>query len=392
MTAGAGAIVTASLHLAIVVPAIAVAIESHGRLARVSAVARYAEALGLVEATYQTPALLPTESRAEFPLGRYAADADETLARASIGGARGAVVGATSGTAQAAHAALLSEAQTSQGARQVLAPVLSVTESYFDLLHLEVEAGRGFHRSDDLSNSRVAMVSAALARQLWPDGRATGQQIRVGGEGAARTVAGVVRDNPLSTGAMIYVPFRQSPSATFSLLFAGGRDGRDPDLREALRGAPAGRVVLTAEGLVADRVTRATAPVRLASRFMLGLSLLLGTTAVAGVYAALVMVARRRRTEWAIRMALGATAAAVRWRLFALSLWTAVGGAIAGGMLTLAVGRVLMHWTGWSPSSWAVVAASMTVLILPVLAAVKAASCVQESRIPSLLGAAGYSD
>jgi hypothetical protein len=76
----------------------------------------------------------------------------------------------------------------------------------------------GFGSQDDASHPRVAMISASLARQLFPDGHALGKRLRVGlpPKVADVEVLGIVRDaSPgdvrISRLPIVYQPIFQQP-------------------------------------------------------------------------------------------------------------------------------------------------------------------------------------
>jgi len=57
-----------------------------------------------------------------------------------------------------------------------------VDEHYFEMLGIPVLKGRGFHRAETAVKgaARVAVISAAGARRLWPGGRAVGESMTIG--------------------------------------------------------------------------------------------------------------------------------------------------------------------------------------------------------------------
>ena len=55
----------------------------------------------------------------------------------------------------------------------------AVTPRYFDVVGQRIVSGRGFSADDSASETRVAVVTAAAARRLWPSSNAVGQTLRV---------------------------------------------------------------------------------------------------------------------------------------------------------------------------------------------------------------------
>ena len=54
-----------------------------------------------------------------------------------------------------------------------------VSPEYFSVLDIGVLRGRVFTQAEAGSNAAVAVVSEAMARQIWPDGDAVGQVLRL---------------------------------------------------------------------------------------------------------------------------------------------------------------------------------------------------------------------
>jgi hypothetical protein len=83
-------------------------------------------------------------------------------------------------------------------------------------MRIPILAGRGFSAADVAdTNTKIAMISAALAQRVWPNQSALGKQIRIGAADApARTIVGVVgnvRHSGLDaeTTMQWYIPERQ---------------------------------------------------------------------------------------------------------------------------------------------------------------------------------------
>jgi predicted permease len=69
------------------------------------------------------------------------------------------------------------------------------TPDYFAAMGTRVIKGRGFAEADRAGSERVAIVSAAMAKVLWPNDDAIGKQMRVGSDTAQlTTVVGIAED------------------------------------------------------------------------------------------------------------------------------------------------------------------------------------------------------
>ena len=95
----------------------------------------------------------------------------------------------------------------------------SVTPGFFETMGIPVLGGRTFADPDPAGAERVVVVSASLARRLWPGEPAIGKRIYWGGTtGRTRTVVGVsgdVRDLQLEAAPapMLFLPHAQIPTA-----------------------------------------------------------------------------------------------------------------------------------------------------------------------------------
>ena len=106
----------------------------------------------------------------------------------------------------------------------------SVTPGFFEAMGIPVLSGRTFADSDRAGAERVVVVSASLARRLWPGESAIGKRIYWGGTtGRTRTVIGVsgdIRDVQLEAepAPMLFLPHAQVdlPAMTIVVRSASG--------------------------------------------------------------------------------------------------------------------------------------------------------------------------
>ncbi len=100
-----------------------------------------------------------------------------------------------------------------------------------------------------------------------------------------------------------------------------------------------------------------------------------------GLYSAMAYAVRRRTQEIAVRMALGAEAAQVRWLFFKTGAWVITAGVIVGVPAALLVGRILQN-SFVQTESRDVVTLVVTVALLAIVALV--ASIVPAQRATRL--------
>jgi macrolide transport system ATP-binding/permease protein len=241
----------------------------------------------------------------------------------------------------------------------VAASYTFVSPEFFATLGVPILRGRGFSADEARQEARVAVVSSAGAKALWPGEEPIGKTLRifieppgdrvvvadvlkvlrkVGDESEAVlvTVIGVAKD--VVSGfvyqgtdpAQLYFPTSVTGTRAAALMVRGGTTHVSADtLRTVLRPAhpdPLAFDVLAVDEMVALQMF----PLRAASWIGSLLSAVALVLSVSGLYGVLTYTFGQRTHEIGIRIALGASAAAVR-RLVAVesirlaSLGTAIG-------------------------------------------------------------------
>jgi len=216
----------------------------------------------------------------------------------------------------------------------VMARARAVTPGYFRTLGTRLIAGREFAASDNGTN-RVAVVSATLARELWPgDPQPLGRRLQ---GRPPITVVGIAEDTHASgldaeVRPYLYIPFSQwSSGGEFALAIRTA--GNPATLARAVkaevwkidRDQPVTHVSLM-QKLVDDSVATRRFPTVLMILFA-GFSVVL---AAIGIYGMLSYSVAQRTQEIGIRMALGAQRSAVVGKIVAHACSLAVVGALFG--------------------------------------------------------------
>jgi putative ABC transport system permease protein len=279
------------------------------------------------------------------------------------------------------------------------AGVSSVSANYFSTLGIALRDGRVLTPDDRAGAPDAAVVSATLARTLWPDRRAVGERLQIappaGSTDAARSflVIGVVEDVRHSHTdtelADAYLALAQGPAPTvFAYLrtspelkfgpadvgrnFSSGKDrvSFERGIRDAIAAIDPDLALGTPRPLAEILDQQRAAPRLLASLLVVFAALAMMLSLV-GIYGVIAYGVRQREREIAIRMALGAEGRDV------LGMFLRQGGVVLacglalGVLAALALGRVLeTQLFGVRPAEPAVLAAMTAAFAVCGLAAI----------------------
>lgn len=222
-----------------------------------------------------------------------------------------------------------------------------VNPDYFRTLGLRVTAGRAIASSDQSSAPEVAVVSESFARRAWPDATAIGKRIGWGNLDRPLTVVGVVTDVRHSRfttpGPHVYLPFTQV-LARLPHQVAVRTDRPLPDTIDAIQRAvravdpnqPVANIA-TSEQLLWRSMARRRLHLALLGLFA-SVSIVLAFVGIYGVQSFLI---GQRRRDVSIRMALGASADAVRWLLIKQAAVMVGIGLVFGSLLGRWIGGLL---------------------------------------------------
>ena len=220
-----------------------------------------------------------------------------------------------------------------------------VSSDYFRTLGIAVLEGREFTSEDHAESAPVAVVNRTLAERLWPGRSAVGRVLAFPRSGGDRTVIGVVDDVRYSALAEPARPLAYLPLAQrfFPRAFVHVRAPADPGVtldhvRRTLADLdPAVPLsnVSTLRERVEEALNRWLAPALLAGL----LALVTLVLAMGGLYGVLTLAIGQRTRELAIRVALGAREASLRWMV----LFQGMRLVAAGTLLGLAAAVPLMR-------------------------------------------------
>ena len=212
-----------------------------------------------------------------------------------------------------------------------------VSPDYPRAMGIALTRGRMF--TEDDRRRRPIVISAEVARTLWPGEDPIGRLVRRGGQDP-REVVGVVADARVvdletAAGFVAYVPYWELPRRQAIVVV---RTESDPGamlaavtetVRTVAPGLPVHNI-RTMDGVLSRAVAGRRFQLSLTGAFALAALLLVGL----GVYGVVAAAVERRRTEIAVRLALGATTR----RVFGMALGQGMRPVIIGAVFGLAAG------------------------------------------------------
>ncbi len=237
--------------------------------------------------------------------------------------------------------------------RDALVWLNAVSEDYFAAIGTTLLAGRAFDRQDGPDAARVAVVNETMARRFFGEPRPLGKRLRTEEEEHAVLspwieIVGIVEDAKYRSlseevAPAAYVPLEQAepwaPSLEFSLRSDGPPEALIPSVIAAVREiSPLVSLEFTT---LDNQVSESLAVQRLLatlSGFFGGLALLL---AVIGLYGTTSYSVVQRRTEIAVRVALGATRLGILRMVAGEVGLLVVAGLSFGALLVFAVTRTI---------------------------------------------------
>jgi putative ABC transport system permease protein len=219
----------------------------------------------------------------------------------------------------------------------------------FRTLGVPLIRGRAFLASDDEHAAPVAVVSRALAEELWPGenpiGRRVGQLTR--GTVTWRTVVGEVGDTHLRTLRVatpsVFVPWQQLGlgwTATMAVRTSANFSTVLPSLQRALAQVDP-RLSIWGAHSFDDLLGTELATPRLSSFLLGAFALVALLLAAIGLYGVMAFTVREETREIGLRMALGAGPERVRRDVLSRALSVIALGGAAGLLGSLASSRVL---------------------------------------------------
>ena len=256
--------------------------------------------------------------------------------------------------------------------------VIGATPGFLRSLRVPLLSGRLLTEADEAA-PRTAIVSQSLARSLFPAGNAVGQRVGieewyeiVGVVGDVTEIAsvrnGTLREKGLNRATIpqIYLPSTAVLDLWPNLVVRSDGSVRNL-LALVLADLHAVAPVVSVRGTCTldDRVASAGIDTRFYAGILGTFAVVSFVLAAVGLFGVLVYDVTRRSREFGVRLALGASASAVRLLVLRQALIMAGGGAVVGLSLALAGGRAIKGFLfELSPSDPWTLTASVLVLTI----------------------------
>jgi putative ABC transport system permease protein len=236
-----------------------------------------------------------------------------------------------------------------------------VEPAYFHTVVRGLVLGESFSEVDGTPGHEVAIVNQRFASVYLGAGNPIGRRLEIRPPTAQRTylreadgpappvsvaIVGVSPDirQVRDAAPMVYLPFRAEAPAAVTLIVHGsnGLAPVVPAVRDAANAVDPDLALGVVRTLDELRDRSRAGPAGMASQFTKigGLALVFSGV---GLYSAMAYAVRRRTQEIAVRMALGAQAAQVRWLFLKTGAWVIIAGVILGVPAALVVGRLLQN-------------------------------------------------
>ena len=233
-----------------------------------------------------------------------------------------------------------------EGQEAKVAWLRSSTPGYFAAMGMTILKGRGFETSDTVASLPVAIVDEKLARTYSPQGDLVGKRIRIG-DGPWMSIVGVVpnvKNRKLDEDAWPYV-YRPASQWIRRETMLVVRTANDPtSVIASVRSEVAKldpELPLGDVSTIQQAINRSLVTTRLTNLLLAGFAGTALLLALTGIYGVMSLNVANRRSEFGIRLALGAQRINVLSLILAHGLRLAIVGVALGLLAAIAFTRLL---------------------------------------------------
>jgi putative ABC transport system permease protein len=249
------------------------------------------------------------------------------------------------------NAGVRAEGFTPQSRADSMVMLNRVSSGYFQTLQIPILIGRDFTTTDDLKAPKVIIIDQSSARHFLGSANPIGRTIELAGpsgKGQAYEVIGVVKDAKYTRineerRRTAYLAASQDPrpgsSINYEVRYAGGLASIAPTIRASF--AEVDRAITLEFREFETQVSESILQQRVVALLSAVFGLLALVLAMVGLYGVTSYAVARRKGEIGVRIALGASRAAVIWLVMRGVLILLAIGIAAGIGISLATGHLV---------------------------------------------------
>ncbi len=295
--------------------------------------------------------------RTEFPMPKY----ERTAVRQAFYDRVLADVRALPGVRGAAYISFLPmvmrggiwpvavDGRTDEGGPSYTASMRFTTPGFFAAMGIPVHAGRDVGESDTINRPFAAVVSDSFARRYWPDENPLGRHFKMAFND--RVVVGVVgeirvRGLERTSEPQVYLPYKQVDDGSFpfyspaSMVVLASTHSIVPAIRRIIHEADPEQSISEVRSM-ADIVAEDSAARSVQAGVVLSFAAIAFVLAAIGIHGLLAFAVSQRRTEFGVRVALGAQRSDLVRMVLGQGIRLAAAGVVPGTALAYATGRAM---------------------------------------------------
>ncbi|MDQ2844439.1 MAG: ABC transporter permease [Acidobacteriota bacterium] len=226
----------------------------------------------------------------------------------------------------------------------------TVSDGYFETIHIPILRGRGFLASDKPDSSRIAVVNEHFANRFWPHQDAIGKRFHLqDAKGPLVQIVGIARQAKYlwiaeSPSDFVYLPFSQNQQNGMTLLAESPTSDAStlaPLLRRLVHGIDPNMPAFDVRTMQDLFTKRAIQTPNIILEAVAGMGIMALILAVIGLYGLIAYSVSRRTREIGIRMAIGADRRSVLQMILRQGLVLALAGTAVGLVLGIVASRLV---------------------------------------------------
>ncbi len=227
----------------------------------------------------------------------------------------------------------------------------TISDGYFQTMHIGILRGRGFLQSDKPDSPRIAVVNEHFANRFWPHQDAIGKRFHLGDANGPRVqIVGIAKQGKYHwigepASDFFYLPFSQDQQSSMALVTespASDASALAPVLRRLVHSIDPNMPAFDVRTMQDLFNKRAIQTPNIIVEAVAGMGAMALVLAVIGLYGLIAFSVSRRTREIGIRMAVGAD----RRSVLRMILRQGFGLALAGTAVGLALGIVASRLVG----------------------------------------------